>query len=85
MARELAELLAEVPGVEVEPDTVETNIVVFAVPDAPAVAAELREAGVDLLVVDDRRLRAVTYLGVDRERIREAAGLVRAAVAGVVR
>jgi threonine aldolase len=85
MARELAELLSVVPGVEVEPDTVETNIVVFAVPDARAVAAELREAGVDLLVVDDRRLRAVTYLGIDRERIREVAGLVRTAVAGVAR
>ena len=85
LARELAELLAEVPGVEVDPEAVETNIVVFAVPDAQAVAAELRRAGIDLLVVDGRRLRAVTYLGIDRARIREAASLIRAAVAEFVR
>jgi threonine aldolase len=85
LARELAELLAEVPGVEVDPEAVETNIVVFAVPDAQAVAAELRRAGIDLLVVDGRRLRAVTYLGIDRARVREAASLIRAAVAEFVR
>jgi threonine aldolase len=84
-ARELAELLAEVPGVEVDPETVETNIVVFAVPDAQAVATQLRRLGVDLLVVDGHRLRAVTYLGIDRERIREAARLVENALAMVVR
>jgi threonine aldolase len=85
LAGELAELLADVPGVEIDPGTVETNIVVFAVPDAQAVAAELRRVGLDMLVVDGRRLRAVTYLGVDRDRIREAAGLVKAAVAAVTR
>jgi threonine aldolase len=85
LARELAQLLTEVPGVEVDPETVETNIVVFAVPDSQAVAAELRRVGLDLLVVDGRRLRAVTYLGIDRARIHEAAGLVRAAVAEVAR
>jgi threonine aldolase len=85
LARELAELLAKVPDVEVDPEAVETNIVVFAVPDAPAVAAQLRQAGVDLLVVDRHRLRAVTYLGIDRERIREAAGLVETAVAEFAR
>jgi threonine aldolase len=85
LARELAELLAGVPHVELDPATVETNIVVFSVPDAPAVAEQLRHVGLDLLVVDSRRLRAVTYLGIDRERVREAAGLVEAAVAQVVR
>lgn len=84
LARELAELLVDVPDVDLSPDKVETNIVVFAVADAQAVAAELRGVGLDLLVVDGR-LRAVTYLGIDRERIREAAGLIRAAVAKVTR
>jgi threonine aldolase len=84
LARELAELLAEMPGVGLDPETVETNIVIFGVPDAQAVAAQLRRVGLDLLVVDSRRLRAVTYLGIDRERIREAAGLVETAVGAVV-
>jgi threonine aldolase len=83
LAKELAALLADVPDVEVDPETVETNIVVFAVPNAQAVAAELRRVGLDLLVVDGRRLRAVTYLGIDRERIRDATDRIRAAVAEV--
>jgi len=85
LARELAELLVRVPDVEIDPETVETNIVVFAVPDAAAVAARLRRAGLDLLVIDDRHLRAVTYLGVDRARIREAADLIEGAVAAISR
>jgi threonine aldolase len=85
LARELAELLAKVPAVELDPETVETNIVVFAVPDARAIAARLRQVGLDLLVIDEHRLRAVIYLGIDRERIREAASLVETAVAEVSR
>jgi threonine aldolase len=81
-ARQLAELLTEIPGVRIDQATVETNIVVFEVSDAPKVAARLREWGVDLLVVDDHRLRAVTYLGIDRARIAEAAGLIERAVVG---
>jgi threonine aldolase len=83
LAKELAELLAKLPDVELDPDAVETNIVVFAVPDSRAVAARLREFGLDLLVIDDRRLRAVTYLGIDRERIRNAAELIATAVSDV--
>lgn len=83
LARELAELLAKVPGVELDPETVETNIVVFAVPDAARVAAKIKEAGLDLLIVDSRRLRAVTYLGIDRKRVGEAADLIKTAVAEV--
>jgi threonine aldolase len=85
LAKELAELLAETTNVEIDPDTVETNIVVFIVPDAQAVAAKLRQVGLDLLVVDHQRLRAVTYLGIDRERVHEAARLIATAVAEVVR
>jgi threonine aldolase len=83
LARELAELLGKVPDVELDPEAVETNIVVFAVPDAPKVAAQLQEIGLDMLVIDSHRLRAVTYLGIDRKRIREAASLVETAVAEV--
>src|SRR4029453_18975111 len=35
-ARRLAEGLAQLPGVELDPTTVETNIVIFAVPDSSA-------------------------------------------------
>ena len=40
-ARALAEGLAEIEGVELDPDEVETNIVVFGVPDAEAFCAAL--------------------------------------------
>ena len=68
-ARALAEGLAALAGVAIDPASVETNIVVFSVEDAPALVAELRRVGVDLLVVDRHRLRAVTHLGVDREAV----------------
>jgi threonine aldolase len=79
-ARLLADGLAQIPGVEVDPDDVETNIVIFRVADAQRTAAELAARGLDLLVVDRHRLRAVTYLGVEREHIEAAVE----AISGVV-
>jgi threonine aldolase len=73
-ARLLAEGLAELPGIRIDP-AVETNIVIIAVDDAPALAARLRDRGVDIGALDARRLRAVTHLDVDR------AGVERALVA----
>jgi threonine aldolase len=77
LARELARLLSEAPEITIEPEAVETNIVVFAVSDASSLASRLREAGVDLLVIDEHHLRAVTYMGVDEPRIREVARLIK--------
>jgi threonine aldolase len=64
-ARRLAEGLAELPGVELDPGTVETNIVIFAVPDAAAFCATLAEADVAMSRFGPRRVRAVTHLDVD--------------------
>jgi threonine aldolase len=64
-ARRLAEGLAALPGVEIDARTVETNIVVFAVPDAPAFCAALAADDVVVLALDARRVRAVTHLDVD--------------------
>jgi len=71
-ARALAEGLAELPGVELDPATVETNIVIFAVPDAPALVAALERAGVTMGALDATRVRAVTHLDVDRAGIDHA-------------
>jgi threonine aldolase len=76
-ARRLAEGLAALPGVEIDAGAVETNIVVFAVPDAPAFCAALGRDDVVMLPLDARRVRAVTHLDVDDagiERALEAAG-----------
>jgi threonine aldolase len=75
-ARLLAEGLARIPGVEIDERDVETNIVIFGVGDSGRVAAALAELGLELPAVDARRLRAVTFLGVTREDIDEALGLI---------
>jgi threonine aldolase len=84
LARRLAEGLAALPGVDIDAATVETNIVIFGVPDAPAFCAALERADVGMLPVGPDRVRAVTHLDVDDagiERALEAAeGALRALV-----
>jgi threonine aldolase len=70
-AQLLARALARLPGVEIDPETVETNIVIFAVDDAPALVDRIAER-VDALALDSRRVRAVTHLDVDRREIEAA-------------
>jgi threonine aldolase len=67
-ARVLAEGLANLDGVRIDPASVETNIVIFAVADAPAAAAALAER-VELVAIDAHRLRAVTHLDISRADI----------------
>jgi threonine aldolase len=70
-ARTLAQGLANMPGIAVDPATVESNMVFFGATDGEnarlveAVAAE----GVLLSGSDDGRIRAVTHYGVSREDI----------------
>jgi threonine aldolase len=80
-ARTLAEGLAELPGVALDPVTVETNIVVFGVPDAEAFCASLAGDGVLMGPLDARTVRAVTHLDVDAEGIRTALAAARKALA----
>jgi threonine aldolase len=79
-ARALAAGLAELPGVEVDPDDVETNIVVCRVEDAPSLVDRLREAGVEAGALDAKRLRCVTHLDVDRAGIQRALEAFRRAL-----
>ena len=73
-AKRLAEGIAPLAGIEIDPETVETNIVVFGVTNMPA--AELVErlgaVGVLVLARDARTLRAVTNLNVTAAQIDEA-------------
>jgi threonine aldolase len=71
-ARLLAEGLAELPGASLDPSTVESNIVIFEVDDAPARWADLGREGVEVTPIGPRRLRAVTHLDVDRAGIDRA-------------
>ena len=79
-ARALAEGLAEVVGVRIQPDDVETNIVFFEVDDAPEVHRRLTERGVETSLFGGGRIRAVTHLDVDRAGIERAVAAVAAAV-----
>ena len=80
-ARMLAEGLAELPGVTLDPGTVETNIVIFEVAGAAAVCARLWNEGVQLSPLDERRLRAVTHLDVDEADVQRALAVMRRALA----
>lgn len=76
-ARLLADNLAKLPGVEIDPAAVDTNIVIFEVDDAPEVARQLEEAGVQVTPLGPRRLRAVTHGDVDRREIYRALAAFR--------
>jgi threonine aldolase len=78
-AKFLAEGLAEIDGVEIDPTTVETNIVIFDVRDAVALHDDLKAAGVETSLLEGR-VRMVTHLDVDRAGIDTALGAVREAL-----
>jgi threonine aldolase len=74
-ARALAEGLADV--VDIDTPAVETNIVVFRVPDAVTLCASLERDGVLMGAIDATTVRAVTHLDVDRSGVEAAIAAVR--------
>jgi threonine aldolase len=70
-ARVLAEGLADLAGVDLDPDRVETNIVIFEVDDARGLVERLADR-VELQAVGPRRVRAVTHLDVGRGDLERA-------------
>ncbi|MBS1679913.1 MAG: threonine aldolase family protein [Actinobacteria bacterium] len=79
-ARFLAEGLAELDGVHIDPTTVETNIVIFDVADPRTLHDNLAAAGVEMSLLEGR-VRAVTHLDVDRAGVERALTAVRNALA----
>jgi threonine aldolase len=83
-ARRLAEGLAALPGVRLDPATVETNIVFFELTgalDAPAAVERLLAHGVRMGALGPRTVRAVTHLDVDAAGIERALAASRAVFA----
>ena len=74
-ARALADALAEIDGVGIEPETVETNLVYFEVADPDRLVADLAADGIEMVNLDGR-IRAVTHLDVDRADVERAAAAV---------
>ncbi|MDP3767134.1 MAG: low-specificity L-threonine aldolase [Dehalococcoidia bacterium] len=76
-ARLLAEGLAQVPGVRIDPERVQTNIVVFEVADGVSFQSRLREQGVLTTAFGPTRVRMVTHYGITRADIDAALARVR--------
>jgi threonine aldolase len=83
-AKLLARGLAELPMVELDPETVETNIVIFAVDDSAGFARGLKNAGVLCTSPKPGRLRMVTHYGIERADIEEALERARSAASALV-
>ena len=81
LARSLAFGLAELPGVTLDADAVETNIVAFDVPDAPAFLSALEAEGVAMTPLGPTTVRAVTHLDVDADDIARAVAAAGRALA----
>jgi threonine aldolase len=79
-ARFLAEGLAELPGVELDPAAVESNIVIFTVPDPGGFVDALARAGVQVSRVGPTLIRMVTHLDVDRAGCERALAAARQAL-----
>jgi threonine aldolase len=84
-AKFLAEGLSRIPGVQVDPAKVATNITIFDVSGtgvSPAeISARLRQRGVLINAINERQMRAVTHYDVDRAACGEALAAVRDALA----
>ncbi|MEU4833177.1 GntG family PLP-dependent aldolase [Streptosporangium sp. NPDC023615] len=81
-ARILAEGLAELPGLEIEPAHVQTNIVLFRVPghEPAELVRTLRGLGLAVGEFGHGRVRAVTHSGVSRKDVDDALNIMRKVV-----
>lgn len=85
-ARVLAEGLAEIPGIAIDPTKARTNLVFFDVTaplGAEGLVARLREGRVYANVSGPNRIRLVTHFGIDRSDIERALRLIRESLVGV--
>jgi threonine aldolase len=84
-ARQLAQELAGIPGIQLDPGAVETNIVVFDVHQAGLTGEEfnartMRSHGVRFSVLGPHTVRAVTHLDIPADGIDQAIAAAGAAI-----
>ena len=72
-AKRLAEGLRQIPGIDVEPEPVETNIVLFRATSMPVdeLIGRLEERTVFMLATKPETIRAVTHLDISSEQIEQ--------------
>ena len=77
-ARAFAEGILDLPGLELDLSTVETNIIRFGLTNIPAaeLVEKLKDRGVLVLANAPDAIRAVTHLGVTSGDIEEAVGII---------
>lgn len=75
-AQILGDAVRQIEGLTLQPDQVDTNIVIFRVdPEigtAPELVAKLAAQGVLMLAISPTQIRAVTHLDVSERQVREA-------------
>ncbi|PYT01374.1 MAG: low specificity L-threonine aldolase [Acidobacteria bacterium] len=80
-ARRLADGLASTDGIEIDPATVQTNIVIFDVSGTGKTSGEicsrLKDAGVLAIGISDTQIRMVTHLDVARTEIDRTIGILQ--------
>ncbi len=80
-ARRLAAAIREIDGLQLRPETIDTNIVIFQVAKHPGGAADfvarLKDAGLLMLAVSADMVRAVTHLDVGRNDVDRAGAILR--------
>ena len=85
-ARLFAESIADIEGVQINTDDVETNLVFFHIdPEigtAANVSARLKEHGVNIGAMGPQRMRACTHLDITSEDVVQAAGVLRECLSG---
>jgi len=79
-ARRLAEGLADIPGIALDPSRVQTNMVFFdleeGAPDAAEFCGRIAGQNVKMGPTGARRIRAVTHHGIEADHIEQALGVV---------
>lgn len=85
-ARRLAEILSDLPGIEIDMPSVQTNIVVFDIARSgmgpQQAAARLARQGVLVIPFGRTKLRAVTHLDVDDRGIERAGREIKKTLSG---
>jgi len=85
-AKVLAAGLAEIPGINLNPKDVESNIVIFDIAKTgltpPLLLEKLLAHGLRMSPVFPTRVRAVTHLDVSRSQVEEAVKIVRQVLQG---
>jgi threonine aldolase len=88
-AKALAEGLAEIPGFEIDPRDVETNILFVKIVDPRVdpsrLAAELQDQGIRIAAGRSPRIRLVTHYGIERADIERVLTAISRAVGAAAR